>query len=416
MNLQTELILPCGVTLQNRIAKSAMSENMSPRHHGPTKAIIHAYQRWVDGGSGLLLTGNIMVDGKALGEPGNVIVEDKADFELLQQWAGIVKNTGAHLWPQINHPGRQAIGAINKEVVAPSAIMTNVKGMSKMFKQPRALKETEILDIIDRFGNTAAILKEAGFTGVQIHGAHGYLVSQFLSPLVNQRQDQWGGNLENRARFVLEVYKNIRAKVGDRFPIGIKINSADFQRGGFTEEESMEVVQLLGDNGMDLIEISGGTYERPAMMGAVQRKSTEEREVYFLDYVKKVRKLLRTPLMLTGGFRTVATMERAIAEGELDVVGIARPFTLHPDLPNRIFDGSLIQLNVPTPKTGIKMLDTSGFVDTMWHEIHIRRLGEGKNPKPTLSPYSVLGHNLSATLKKLVFGLPIFKGSNKRGF
>ncbi len=416
MKLQEELILPCGAKLQNRIAKSAMSENMSPRHHGPTKSIIHAYQRWADGGTGLIITGNIMIDRRAIGEPGNVIVEDKTDFEQLKQWAKVVKDTGLHLWPQINHPGRQAIGALNKEVVAPSAVRTKIKGMSALFKQPRALTEPEIFDIIKRFGNTAAILKEAGFTGVQIHGAHGYLVSQFLSPLVNQREDQWGGSLENRARFVLEVYRNIRKKVGSDFPIGIKINSADFQRGGFTEEESMDVVRLLDKEGIDLVEISGGTYERPAMTGIYLKKSTKEREAYFLDYVKKARQLLNVPLMLTGGFRTVETMENAIADGELDVVGIARPFTLYPDLVNRIFEGNLTYLDVPIPKSGFKRLDSSGFVDITWHEIHIRRLGEGKSPNPKLSAYSVIGHNLSTTIKKVLSGLPILRQTTKRGY
>jgi len=404
MHLQKELILPCGVKLQNRIAKSAMSENMSSRHHGPTESIIHVYERWANGGAGLILTGNIMVDSRAIGEPGNVIVEDRSDFEMLQKWANVVKDTGLHLWPQINHPGRQAIGAINKEVVAPSAVRTKVKGMSALFKHPRALKETEILEIIERFGNTSLILKEAGFSGVQIHGAHGYLISQFLSPLTNKRNDQWGGSLENRARFALEVYRNIRTKVGDEFPVGIKINSADFQRGGFTEAESMEVVRMLDDAGADLIEISGGTYERPTMTGAFLKESTREREAYFLDYVKKVRKFLKAPLMLTGGFRTVVAMERAIDEGELDVVGIARPFTLYPDLPNQIFAGQLTFLDVPTPKMGLKMLDSSGFVDINWHEIHIHRLGKGKKPNPKLSPYAVIGHVFSTTMKKLVFG------------
>lgn len=416
MHLQKDLDLPCGATLQNRIAKSAMSENMSPKHHGPTPSLIHAYQRWSDGGCGLLITGNIMIDSKAIGEPGNVIVEDKRDFKMLQKWAKTVKGTGLHLWPQLNHPGRQAIGFINKDVVAPSAIMTQITGLASMFKQPRALTEPEILDIIDRFSNTAAIMKEAGFTGVQIHGAHGYLVSQFLSPLVNHREDQWGGSLENRARFVLEIYRNIRKKVGIHFPIGIKINSADFQRGGFSEEESMKVVQMLGAEGMDLIEISGGTYEKPAMIDASRKKSTQEREAYFLEYVKKVRKTLNTPLMLTGGFRTVATMEQSLANGELDVIGLARPFTLFPDLPNRVFSGELSYLDIPAPKTGLKMFDSTGFVDIMWHEIHINRLGKGRRPNPNLSAYSVIGHNLSATFQKLISNYSLFGKSNKRGY
>jgi len=402
MYLEQNLILPCGAKLQNRLAKSAMSENMSPKHHGPTKDLIHAYRQWVEGGPGLIITGNIMVDRKAIAEPGNILVEDKSDFDMLKQWASLVKGTGVHLWPQINHPGRQAIGAINKEVVAPSAVKTRIKGMSRLFKTPRALEEPEILEIIDRFGNTASILKEAGFTGVQIHGAHGYLVSQFLSPDSNQRKDRWGGSLENRARFVTEVYSNIRSKVGPDFPVGIKINSADFQRGGFTEEESMEVVKILGAEGLDLIEVSGGTYEKPAMTGSMQKKSTQEREAYFMDYIYKVRKLLKTPLMLTGGYRTVTAMERAIEQGALDVVGLARPFTLYPDLPNRIFDGTLTHLNIPSPKTGIKMLDKSGFIDIKWHEVHIHRLGAGKKIKTNLSPFAVIGHNISILIKKLL--------------
>lgn len=404
MILNEKLTLPCGAILQNRIAKSAMSENMSPKHHGPTLELIEAYRCWANGGSGLIITGNVMIDRKAIAEPGNVLIEDKSNFDLLQQWASVVKDTGLHLWPQINHPGRQAIGAINKEVFGPSAVKTKVKGMSAMFKQPKVLSEEQILEIIERFGNTAAILKEAGFTGVQIHGAHGYLISQFLSPRTNQRNDRWGGSLENRARFAIEVYRSIRKKVGADFPIGIKINSADFQRGGFTEEESMEVVQLLDAEGMDLIEISGGTYEKPAMTGAHVKESTKKREAYFLDYVKKVRKHLKAPLMLTGGFRTVATMEKAISDGELDVIGLARPFTLYPDLPNRIFKGELSKLEIPTPQTGIKMIDSSGFVDIKWHELQIHRLGAGKTPDPKLGAFSVIGHNLSMTLKKVLFG------------
>ena len=409
MKLQEKLILPCGAKLQNRIAKSAMSENMSTINHGPTKALINSYKQWADGGSGLMITGNIMIDGNAIAEPGNVLVENKDDFELLHEWAGIVKDSGLHLWAQINHPGRQALGFLNKEVVAPSAVKTNVRGMAAMFKKPRALKEAEIFEIIERFGNTAAILKEAGFTGVQIHGAHGYLVSQFLSPLVNHRKDKWGGSLENRTRFVLEIYKEIRHKVGNRFPIGIKINSADFQRGGFTEEESKEVIKMLGAEGIDLIEVSGGTYEQPAMTGAGQKNSTKEREAYFLDYVKAMRKLISTPLMLTGGFRTVSVMERAIAEGVLDIIGIARPFTLYPDLPKRIFEGKLESIHIRTPKTGIEMIDSSGFVEIKWHELQIHRLGKGKKPNPNLSVYSVIGHNLSEIIKKPISR--IFNGS-----
>ena len=403
-HLQKELLLPCGIKIQNRIAKSAMSENMSPKHHGPTRELIKAYQQWVNGGAGLIITGNIMIDGKAIAEPGNVLVENKNDFELLKEWASIVKGTGLHLWPQINHPGRQAMGFLNKEVVAPSAIKTKLRGMDAMFKKPRALLEEEILEIINRFGNTALILKEAGFTGIQIHAAHGYLISQFLSPLTNLRKDKWGGSLENRMNFVVAVYRSIREKVGLNFPIGIKINSADFQRGGFSESESEEVIKTLDAEGIDLIEISGGNYEQPSMTGIGQKKSTIEREAYFLDYVERVKKIIKTPLMLTGGFRTASFMDEAIAQEKVDLIGLARPFALYPNLPKELFAAKRISTPISTPKTGIEILDKSGFIEIKWYEMQIHRLGKGKEPDPNLSAYSVMLHNLKETMKKLILG------------
>ena len=298
-SITSAFTLPNGSVLKNRIAKSAMSENFGTRHHAPSQGLIHAYRVWAKGNPGLLITGNVMIDSMALGEARNVVVEDYKHFELLKEWAKSVDGTGVHLWPQINHPGRQAFAAINRDVVAPSAIPLKMGSASKMFKVPTALTEDAIWAIIKRFGNTARILKEAGFTGCQIHGAHGYLVSQFLSPISNVRTDQWGGSLSNRARFVLEVYREIRRQVGVEYPVGIKINSADFQRGGFTEEASMEVIRLLGNEGIDLIEISGGTYEKPAMIKGDRKKSTIAREAYFLDYIEKARKLIDTPLLLT---------------------------------------------------------------------------------------------------------------------
>ena len=383
-NIASSFTLPNGSVLKNRIVKSAMSENFGTRHHAPSKGLINAYQVWAKGNPGLLITGNIMVDALALGEARNVVVEDYKDFELLKEWAKSVEGTGVHLWPQINHPGRQAFAAINRETVGPSAIAINMGSASKMFKVPKALTEVAIWDIIKRYGNTARIMKEAGFTGCQIHGAHGYLVSQFLSPNSNIRTDKWGGSLPNRARFVLEVYREIRDQVGEDYPIGIKINSTDFQRGGFTEEESMEVIRLLEQKGIDLIEISGGTYEKPAMIKGNRKKSTIAREVYFLDYIEKARKLIQTPLLLTGGFRSVSVMEKALEDGHLDFVGLARPFCLYPHLVNQIFDGSVQRFETPIPQIGIAFLDKLGGVELPWYELQIQRLGKGKSPKTNL--------------------------------
>jgi len=402
-HLQSSFQLPNGTLLQNRIAKSAMSENLGSRNHAPTLKLINAYKVWAKAQPGLLITGNIMIDRKALGEPNNVVVENDEHIQLLQQWAASVQSTKVHLWAQINHPGRQAFANINKQVVAPSAIPLKVKGAGKLFKTPKALTEKEIINIIDRYGNTAQILKAAGFTGVQIHGAHGYLVSQFLSPLSNIRTDDWGGSLQNRARFVIQVYQNIRKKVGPDFPIGIKINSADFQRGGFTEEESMEVLRMLDTQGIDLLEISGGSYERPAMMGAVKKQSTIKREAYFIEYIQKARKITSKPLMLTGGFRTIDVMDNAIAQGNVDVIGLARPFALYPQLPQQIFDNKIQHFETPNCKTGISFIDKTGALDLAWYEHQIKRIGEGKKANPQLNGLIVLGSTVVKSLQKTLF-------------
>jgi len=398
MNLSEPLTLSCGSTLSNRIAKSSMSENLGDKNHGPSSILINAYKNWAQGGAGLLITGNVMIDAKAIGEPQNVIIEDECHLPLLKKWAATIAGTDTQIWPQLNHPGRQALVNINKDVVAPSAVRLKIKGGKMLFTTPRPLENHEILDIIERFGNTAAIVKKAGFTGVQIHGAHGYLVSQFLSPRTNLRKDKWGGGLENRSKFVLEVYRNIRRKVGPDFPVGIKINSADFQRGGFTEEESVQVIKMLSEEGIDMIEISGGTYEAPAMM--FSKQSTREREAYFIEYTKKARKVTDTPLMVTGGFRSATAMEHTLAEGALDLVGLARPFILYPNFPKEMLNGTLEKVELSVPKTGIKVIDDRGLLELGWYEQQLRRLGEGKDPKLTLSPFSVLTATTRSIIQK----------------
>lgn len=393
--LNSELKLPCGVVLPNRICKSALSENMADTGGIVSQRLFTLYELWGKGGAGLLITGNVMVDKNALGEKRNVVVENETHLPELTKWAKIAQQNGTPLWMQINHPGRQAPKTYNKDVVGPSAI--GIQG-KMLFAVPRPLTESEIWNIIERFGNTALIAKKAGFSGVQIHGAHGYLVSQFLSPLANIRTDQWGGSLENRARFVIEIYKNIRAKVGLDFPVGIKINSADFQRGGFTEEESMEVIDLLSKLGMDLIEISGGTYEKAAMMGSGYKNSTRLREAYFAEYIVKARQRIKAPLMLTGGFRTVSVMEEALAQNELDMVGLGRAFALYPKLAKEIFEGSRTACPIEAITTGVKAIDKMGFLDTLWHAAQLKEMAEGRVPNPKLSPWKVMGNMAKAML------------------
>ena len=262
--------------------------------------------------------------------------------------------------------------------------------MYKRQAPPRALTQEEIREIVQRFATTAAIAQEAGFAGVQIHAAHGYLISQFLSPHHNQRTDEYGGSLENRMRFLEEVYEAIRQKTGPDFPIGIKLNSADFQQGGFSEEESMQVMKKMEDIGIDLIEISGGNYESPKMMQGTKR--TQEREAYFLDFAERVRKLLKTPLVVTGGFRTEKAMQEALESGATDLVGLARPFALNPDLPKAIAKGTYrpIFINPMQTRRSLSDKNTKSLLALFWYQQQFLLIGKGKKPDLYLSPIKVI--------------------------
>lgn len=382
--LAQPLTLANGHRLKNRIAKSAMSEALGTTDNRPTPRLERLYGAWADGGVGLCFTGNVMIDRRAIGEPNNVAIEDESDLKALQRWAAAGTRHGTKLWMQINHPGKQSPKGLNRETVSPSAIPFR-KDMAAFFSVPRELTVAEIEDLIRRYGRTAGIAKLAGFSGAQIHGAHGYLVSQFLSPHHNQRSDDWGGTPEKRRHFVLAVLAEMRREVGREFPIGIKLNSADFQRGGFTEQESLETIQALVEAGIDLVEISGGTYESPAMTGvtaATAKASTREREAYFLEFAERVRGIVRVPLMVTGGFRSAAGMAEAIRSGAVDLVGIARSMAMEPDLPARLLQGQDPRHAVRPITTGIRMIDRMALMEVAWYSRQLRRIGEGRAPRP----------------------------------
>ena len=382
--------LPNGAVVKNRLLKSAMSEALGNRERAATPELVTLYGTWADGGIGLCITGNVMIDKRALGEPGNVVIEDEAHLPALQAWAQAATRHGTQCWVQLNHPGKQAPKGLNKENVSPSAVPFRAE-MQAFFPTPRALTDAEVRELIQRFANAARIVKKAGFSGVQIHGAHGYLVSQFLSPHHNQRTDEWGGTPEKRRRFVLAVYRAMREQVGPAFPIGIKLNSADFQRGGFTEEESLDTIKALAEAGIDLIEISGGTYEAPAMTGVKARKapvkdSTRQREAYFLAFAEKARQAVKTPLAVTGGFRSARGMAEAITGGAVDFVGIARSLAIEPDMPNRLLSGKEPRLQVKPIKTGLPPIDRMGLMEVTWYTGQLKRIGRGEPPKPDEMP------------------------------
>lgn len=248
---------------------------------------------------------------------------------------------------------------------------------------PRALSDTEVRDIVSRFANAALIAERAGFTGVQIHGAHGYLVSQFLSPIVNRRDDEWGGDAQRRMRFLLEIVRSVRSVVSSGFAVGVKLNSADFQRGGFSEDDAFNVIDALGDEGVDLLEVSGGTYERAAMFAEKSAESTRLREAFFIEFAERAQRVARMPLMVTGGFRTRSAMDAAIASGAVDVVGLARPLAVEPDLCARLLDGRAQGALSVRLSTGWKLLDSAMI--GVWHQQQLRRMGSGADPDPRLS-------------------------------
>jgi 2,4-dienoyl-CoA reductase-like NADH-dependent reductase (Old Yellow Enzyme family) len=396
------LTLRSGITLPNRIAKAATSEHLADRRGAPTNQLITAYRALALSGAGLLISGNVMVDGAALEAPRNVVIEDDRHREQLRRWAAVTEGTDAKFILQLSHPGRQTmrgnrLRGRRQDVVGPSEVPLAVGG-NRLFQAPRALSDVEIKAIIARFARAAQIAAVAGFHGVQIHAAHGYL---FLSPLVNRRTDRWGGSLENRMRLLVETVREIRAATSPRFLIAVKLNSADFQRGGFDSDDSLTVARALEKEGIDLLEISGGTYESTAMVtGMPQRESTRAREAYFIEFAERFSTEVSVPIMLTGGFRTRQGMNDALDSGAVAVVGLARPITYEPDLPQRLLNGTA-EKSLVAPKTlGHKNIDD--LLNSAWHQQQIARMGRGRAVRSRRAPAIALVIALLTTARDLL--------------
>jgi len=393
LRFDTPLELTRGETIKNRFFKSAMSEQLGDKQHDPLPGLATLYARWAAGGAGLMMTGNVMIDRTALGEPHNVVLDNASRLPLFEKWAAAGRQDDSRLWVQLNHPGKQIPAFLSRQPVAPSALPLG-GGLEKMFNTPRALSEDEILAVVGKFAASAVLAQKTGFDGVQIHGAHGYLVSQFLSPRHNKRSDRWGSSPENRCRFVLEVYKAIRSAVGEEFPVGIKLNSADFMKDGLAPEESLDVMRELENAGIDLVEISGGTYESPAMMGHRQKESTRTREAYFMDYAEKVRQSVKIPLAVTGGFRSGSAMLQALRSGATDMIGLARPMAVEPDFPNNLLADPDHGISLARPTTGFKSLDRMTGLDITWYEHQLRRMAAGKSPNKNSGPWGAVAGTL----------------------
>jgi len=339
-----------GRTAKNRFLKAAMTERLSswdpqnlPARGIPSKNLINVYRRWGEGGFGQILTGNIMIEYDQLEAMGNPIIPREAKFEgerfeAFKELATQAKKHGSLIVGQVSHPGRQVEIRIQKNPVSASDVQLQGNVMGMEFAKPHAATQDEINSIIDGFAHAAEYLEKAGFDGIELHGAHGYLLAQFLSQTTNKRTDKYGGSLENRIRLITEVAAEIHKRVSPSFILGIKVNSVEFQQGGFTPEEARSLCQALEGARFDYVELSGGTYESLAFTH--KRESTKKRESFFLEFAEEIVKpLTKTKTYVTGGFKTVGAMVKAL--DTVDGVGLGRPAAQEPRLPQDMLDGKV---------------------------------------------------------------------------
>src|SRR6266851_5251190 len=340
--LFSPLVLRSGGTLRNRIAKAAMEEGMAGTSQVPDERLISLYSRWGAGGAGLLITGNVMVHAESLTGPGGVVLDDRAPLDPFTRWAEAGKAGGASMWLQISHPGRQVQARMPGVAWGQSAVAVELGKHSKRFGQPVPMTKEQISATVKRFATTAGLAERAGFDGVEVHAAHGYLLSQFLSPLVNQRSDGWGGPLENRARLLL---------------------------------------------GVDLVELSGGSYESPAMAGRPADTRTAAREAYFLELAAELAKTSPLPLMLTGGITRRETAEAVLARG-VAMVGMATAMAVSPDLPNRWRAGLEATERLEPVTWPDKTLASAASMSLVRHQM--RRMTRGQDPTGKTRPLYAL--------------------------
>lgn len=373
--LDKPFTFPCGLAVKNRIAKASMTERLAEPDGTPSDRLFRLYQAFAEGGAGLLLSGNVAVDPDHLEGFGNMTAEHlfNPGFARLAQHG---QATGARMLLQLNHPGRQAMRDVDGAPVAPSAVPLRAK---RYFAPPRAMTEAEILALIARFAAAAQGAESAGFAGVEIHAAHGYLLSQFLSPNINLRTDSWGGSIAGRARLLQQVVRAVRGRVGARFAVGVKLNAGDFVHGGLTLDAVAAVARMLTGEGVDFIELSGGTFERPASFGYGLPESTARREGYFLEMARTVREATAIPLIVTGGFRTRAGMAQAISSGSCDMVGLARPLAIAPDLPARLLAGTAQAGATATLR--LPRGPAASLAELSWYREQLLAIAKGRAPR-----------------------------------
>lgn len=358
--LAQPITLPCGATLKNRIAKSAMSDSLGDGAGDPTDDQVRMYERWAKGGLALSIIGEVQGTPHFAEKPGNLILNGQSDRDLFERLAKAGASDSAQLWLQLGHAGAMADPGISTPK-GPSAL--DLPGLTC-----GALTLDEIHALPAEFACTASLAKELGFSGVEIHAAHGFLLSQFLSPLFNQRDDAYGGSLQNRMRLLLEVIEAVRGAVGPEYPAGIKLNATDQLEGGFAEDEALEVIAAVDKTAIDLIDISGGTY----FPGAASSSDRAGSGAYFLEFAGRARQKTNIPLMVTGGFKTLAQAESAIFGGKADLIGLARALVVDPELPSFWLSGQRGEPPFPRFKN-----PPEGGV-TAWYTMQITQNAKGE--------------------------------------
>lgn len=321
--LAAPLTLPCGMVLKNRLVKAAMSDSLGDGAGDPTDEQIQLYRRWSRGGAALSLIGEVQVDPAYPEKPGNLVLGPQSDDARLRRLAGAGSEDGARIWAQLGHAGALAHPPISS-AAGPSAL--HLDGV-----HCEELPQAVVHALPQVYARAALHAQSVGFSGVEVHAGHGFLLSQFLSPLFNHRTDRYGGPIEARCQILLDIIRQIRAGVGAEFAIGVKINSSDELAGGLTQDEALVVVALLGEEGIDLLDISGGTYFPGAAASSDRRSSGP----YFLDFARRARTVTDVPLMVTGGFKTQHEATQAVSLGTADMVGLARTMALDPDTPTK---------------------------------------------------------------------------------
>ncbi len=336
--IDTSLKFPSGAEVKNRIVKSAMSEALGDAHNNPTDGHIELFRRWSQGGAGLLITGNTPIDRWHLEHAGNFVLDGASDRRQVERLAEAAKSGGALVLAQLAHAGRQTPEAVNPHPLSISDVRLDLPG----YGAPKPASEEELLGVVEKFAASAQIAQDCGFDGVQIHSAHGYLMSSSLSPRINTRSDRWGGSLENRARLVVQALRAVRARVRSSFVVAVKLNSSDFQKGGFDHADSVQVAKMIEEEGADFVEVSGGNFETStAYQHTSAQESTKAREAYFLTYAKDIKAAVNIPVMVTGGFRSKAVMDEAIETNSADLIGIGRPFIIDPEFPAKLLSGQI---------------------------------------------------------------------------